>query len=129
MARYGAVIGLKLIMSAATNPPMMPIHIGGNTTDASPVARYCDQGQKAPASSTTSSRNDLLTAPCTVMRSPDPTRGWLAKVLSFRPGLPERRKRSAIEVSTAKFERGLYQTIGQYLTLHDPSSIPVTATH
>src|SRR5580698_930376 len=118
MARYGAVIGLKLMMSAATKPPMMPIHIGPNTVEASPLARYCDHGQKAPASSTTSSRNDLLTAPCTVMRSPDPTSGWLAKVLSFRPGLPERRKRSAIEVSTTKFWQRLYQTIGQYLTPH-----------
>src|SRR5580698_5803285 len=120
MARYVAVAGLKLMISASTRPPMSPPISGNATTDASPVLRYCDQGQKAPASNTTSSRNDLLTAPCTVMRSPPtPTSGWLAKVLSFRPGLPERRKRSAIEVSTAKFWRGLYQTIGRFLTLHD----------
>src|SRR5580658_4306903 len=88
------------MIRASTKPPSRPTRTMGPTVEASPVLRYWDQGQNAPASSTTSSRNDLLIAPGTVMRSPTATNGWLAKVLSFRPGLPERRKRSAIEVSS-----------------------------
>src|SRR6266702_3144601 len=87
MARYGAVVALKLMMRPSTSPPTMPTRMEVPTTEASPVDMYCDQGHSAPASSTTSSRNDLLIDPCSVMRSPLAIgRGWLEKVLSFNPG-------------------------------------------
>jgi hypothetical protein len=45
-------------------------------------------------------RNDLLIAPCRVIRSP-PTigRGWLEKVFSFNPGLPDRDTGRGIDIS------------------------------
>src|SRR6185312_3205003 len=78
------------MITARTSPPIAPINTAEETTEASPVDRYWDQGHRAPASSTTSRRNDLLMAPWRVMRSPRAARGWLAKVLSLSPGLPVR---------------------------------------
>src|ERR1700690_1313365 len=63
---------------------------GTLTVATSPVARYCDHGHSAEASSTTSSRKDLLIVPCSVMRSElSAGRGRPSKVRSFRPGLPD----------------------------------------
>src|ERR1700732_4880446 len=110
MARYGAVVALKLITRASTNPPRAPIRMDDPTTDASPVDIYWDHGQSAPASSTTRSRNDLLIAPCRVMRSPPASgRGRLEKVFSFNPGLPDRDTGRGIDISFG-FGRLLYST-------------------
>src|SRR5258708_39310773 len=100
MARYGAVVALKLMMRPSTRPPTMPTRMEVPTTEASPVDMYCDHGHSAPASSTTRSRNDLLIAPCSVMRSPRAIgRGWPEKVFSFNPGLPDRDTGRGIDIS------------------------------
>src|ERR1700722_377074 len=99
IARYGAVVGLKLMMRATIRPPIAPIRIEGPTMDASPVERYCDHGQNAPAIKTTSSRNDLLIDPCRVIRSPLAIgRGRPEKVFSFSPGLPVRDTGRGIDI-------------------------------
>src|ERR1700716_4274087 len=105
MARYGAIVALKLMTRPSTSPPTMPIRMDDPTTEASPVDIYWDQGQSAPASSTTRSRNALLIEPCSVMRSP-PTkgRGWLEKVFSFNPGLPDRDTGRGIDISLSSGE-------------------------
>src|SRR6202047_787276 len=100
MARYGAIVALKLMTRASTSPPTAPIRMDEPATEASPVDRYWDHGQSAPASSTTRSRNDLLIEPCRVIRSPPVTgHGWLAKVFSFNPGLPDRDTGRGIDIS------------------------------
>src|SRR6266403_4115071 len=100
MARYGASVALKLMTRASTNPPRAPIRMDEPTTEASPPDRYCDHGHSAPASSTTSSRNDLLIEPCRVIRSSLASgRGWLEKVFSFNPGLPDRDTGRGIDIS------------------------------
>src|SRR5712671_3387793 len=102
MARYGAIVALKLMTRPSTSPPTRPIMMDDPTTEASPVAKYWDHGQSAPASSTTRSRNALLIEPCSVMRSP-PTmgRGWLEKVFSFNPGLPDRDTGRGSDISSS----------------------------
>src|SRR5260370_36481172 len=94
----------------STSPPMAPIRMDDPTTEASPVDRYWDHGQSAPASSTTRSRNDLLIQPCRVIRSPAASgRAWPKKVFSFKAGLPDRHTGRGIDIS---FEFGvvLYST-------------------
>src|SRR5882672_6855001 len=109
MARYGAVVTLKLMMRPSTSPPTMPTRMEVPTTEASPVDMYCDQGHSAPASSTTSSRNDLLIDPCSVMRSPLAIgRGWLEKVLSFNPGLPDRDTGRGIDISLRSWQHIIF---------------------
>src|ERR1700728_861902 len=74
-----------------TRPPTRPITSAGATAAGLPLAKNCDHGHSAAASSTTSSRNDLLIVPCSVMASPATlARGRPEKVRSFRPGLPVR---------------------------------------
>ncbi len=62
-------MGRKLMIKASTRPAMAPIVTGSATTPGLPVARYCDQGHSAAPNNTSNSRNDLLTVPCSVMRS------------------------------------------------------------
>src|SRR5262249_25675249 len=78
------------MISASTRPPMAPITIAGATTAGLPVCMNSDHGHSAAAISTTSARNDLLTVPCSVMRSLSRAgRGNPLKVRSFNPGLPD----------------------------------------
>src|ERR1700687_4371704 len=94
------------MISASTKPPIPPARIAGTTTAGFPLAKNCDHGHSAAASSTTSSRNDLLIVPCSVMASPATlARGRPEKVLSLRPGLPLRA--SQVLSSIVKFPSAL----------------------
>src|SRR5581483_593935 len=90
------------MISAVINPPTRPISTAGPTTVASPVERYWDQGQSALASSTTSSRNDLLIVPCRVIRSSRAAgRDRPEKTLSLKTGLPDRETGRGMSFSSA----------------------------
>src|SRR5215469_14932340 len=91
---------------ASASPPKMPIMMDVETTEASPVERYCDHGHNAPASKTTSIRKDLLIVPRNVMpASPTSGRGRLLKVLSFNPGLPVRRRGAGVGIGFSLQDR------------------------
>src|SRR6185437_11511483 len=86
--------------TARINPPNTPIRTEVETVDASPVDMYCDHGHRALASNTTTIRNDLLIVPCRVIRaSPTSGRGRFAKVFSFSPGLPVRRRGAGVGIT------------------------------
>src|SRR6185437_6292046 len=86
--------------TARISPPKTPIRTDVETVDASPVAMYCDHGHRALASNTTTIRNDLLIVPCKLMRaSPASGRGRFAKVFSFSPGLPVRRRGAGVGIA------------------------------
>src|SRR5882757_8772159 len=121
MARYGAIVALKLMTRPSTSPPTAPMRIDVPATEASPVDRYWDHGQSAPASSTTSSRNDLLIEPCRVIRSPPASkRGWLAKVFSFNPGLPDRDTGRGIDISLVSGEYYIRPDLRAWVHLKPP---------
>src|SRR3984885_8147354 len=83
----GASVALKLMIRPSARPPIRPIIIAGAITAGLPLPKNCDHGHSAAISSTSSSRNDLLTVPCSVIASPATvTRGRPAKVLSLRLG-------------------------------------------
>src|ERR1700694_5806695 len=105
--RYGASVALKLMISPSASPPSRPIRIAGAAAAGLPLPTACGHGHSAAPSSTTSSRNDLLTVPCSVFASPATlARGRPAKVLSLRLGVVVRGRQVLLSLASGSTAMG-----------------------
>src|SRR5580693_1144933 len=131
MDRYGAIVALKLMISARIRPANRPNTIGTVTSAGLPLAMYCDHGYSAVPISTSSSRKDLLMVPCSVIASPTAARGRPAKVFSFSPGLPVRIGKflSAINSSSARRRRLVLVVLDQRIGRVIVNGFEILALH